>query len=73
MRKVRRRRRKIIRTIRGGGSGSGKVSRPYVNKRNRLILGEGKRIKKQRGSFIAQVVAALAGPALELFSSLIRR
>ena len=72
MRKIRRRRRKIIRTIRGGGSGSGKVSRPYVNKRNRLILGEGKRIKKQRGGFIAPIAAALARPALKLFSSLIR-
>ena len=65
MRKIRRRRRKIIRTIRGGGSGSGKVSRPYVNKRNRLILGEGKRIKKQRGGFIAPIVAALAPAAIE--------
>ena len=65
--------RKIIRLIRGGGSGSGKVSRPYVNKRNRLILGEGKRLKKQRGSFIAPIVAALAGPALELFGSFMRR
>ena len=62
MRKIRRRRRKIIRTIRGGGSGSGKVSRPYVNKRNRLILGEGKRIKKQRGGFITPIAAALARP-----------
>ena len=66
-------RRKIIRTIRGSGSGSGKVLRPYVNKRNRLILGKGKRIKKQRGGFIVPIAAALAGPALELFSSLIRR
>ena len=66
MRKIRRRI-KIIRTIRGGGSGSGKVSRPHVNKRNRLILGEGK-----RGGFIAPIAAALARPALELFGSLIR-
>ena len=73
MRKIRRRKRKKIRTIRGGGSSSGKVSRPYVNKRNRLILGEGKRIKKKRGGFIAPIAAALAGPALELFGSLIRR
>ena len=65
MRKIRRRRRKIIRTIRGGGSGSGKVSRPYVNKRNRLILGEGKRIKKQRGGFIAPIVAAVAPAAIK--------
>ena len=73
MRKIRGRRRKIIRTIRGGGSGSGKVSRPYVNKRSRLILSEGKRIKKQGGGFIAPIAAELAGPALELFGSLIRR
>ena len=72
MRKIRRRR-KIIRTIRGGGSGSVKVSRTYVNKRNRLILAEGKRIKKKRGGFIAPIAAALAGPVLELFGSLIRR
>ena len=37
------------------------------------MLGEGKRIKKQRGGFIAPLGAALAGPALELFGSLIRR
>ena len=57
----------MIRTISGGN-----ISRPYVNKRNSLILGEGKRIKKQRGGFIAPIAAALAGPALKLFSSLIR-
>ena len=58
-------RRKIIRTIRGSGSGSGKVLRPYVNKRNRLILGKGKRIKKQRGGFIAPIVAAVAPAAIK--------
>ena len=72
MRKIRRRRRKIRRTIRGGGGSSGKVSRPYVNKRNRLMLGKGQRIKKQRGGFIAPIAAALAGPALQLFGSLIK-
>ena len=73
MRKIRRRRRrKIITTIRGGGGSSGKVSRPYVNKRNRLMLGEEKRIKKQRGSFITPIAAALTGPALQLFGSLIK-
>ena len=72
MRKIRRRRRKIIRTIRGSGRGSGKVSQPYVNKRNRLILGEGKRIKKQRGGFIAPIAAALAPAAIELVSKLFR-
>ena len=72
MRKTRRRRRKIIKTIRGGGSGSGKVSRPYVNKRNRLILGKGKKIKKQRGGFIAPIAAALAPVAINLVSKLFR-
>ena len=70
MRKIIRRKtisRRTIRTISGG-----KISRPYVNKRKRLILGEGKRIKKQRGGFIAPIAAPLAGPALKLFSSLIR-
>ena len=68
MRKIRRRkRRRTIRTISGGN-----VSRPYVNKRNRLILGEGKRIKKQRGGFIAPIAAALAPAAIELVSKLFR-
>ena len=68
---IRRRRRR--RTIRARGSTGKKVSRPYVNKRNRHMLGEGKRIKKQRRGFIVPLAAALAGPALELFGSLIRR
>ena len=71
MRKIIIRRR--IRTIRGRGSTGKKVSWPYVNKRNRLMLREEKRIKKQRGGFIAPLAAALDGPALELFGSLIRR
>ena len=66
MRKIRRRRR-TIRTISGGN-----ISRPYVNKRKRLILGEGKRIKKQRGGFIAPIVAALAPAAIKLVSKLFR-
>ena len=67
MRKIRRRRRRTIRTISGGN-----ISRPYVNKRKRLILGEGKRIKKQRGGFIAPIVAALAPAAIKLVSKLFR-
>ena len=69
MRKIRRRRRRrtTIRTISGGN-----ISRPYVNKRKRLILGEGKRIKKQRGSFIAPIAAALAPAAIKLVSKLFR-
>ena len=54
--------------IRGGN-----ILRTYVNKRKRLMLREGKRLKKQKGGFIPQLAAALAGPALELFGSLIRR
>ena len=60
-------RRRTIRTISGGN-----ISRPYVNKRKRLILGEGKRIKKQRGGFIAPIVAALAPAAIKLVSKLFR-
>ena len=55
------------RTITGGN-----ISRPYVNKRNRLILGEGKKIKKQRGGFIAPITAALATVAIDLVSKLFR-
>ena len=60
--------------------GSGiKVARPYINKRNRLMLGEGKRktgkkktVKKQTGGFIAPIAAALAPTAIELVSKLFR-
>ena len=54
------------------------VSRPYVNKRNRLILGQGKRkrrrktISKQKGSFIAPIIAALAPTVIDLVKKLIR-
>ena len=48
-RKIRRRKK-----IRGKG-----IQRPYVNKRNRLMLGKG----KQKGGFIGPLVAA-AAPAL---------
>ena len=49
-------RRKIKRKkkIRGRG-----IQRPYVNKRNRLMLGKG----KQKGGFIGPLIAA-AAPAL---------
>ena len=67
MRKKIRRRRRTIRMI-----NSGNISQPYVNKRKRLILGEGKRIKKQRGGFIAPIVAALAPAAIKLVSKLFR-
>ena len=69
MRKIRRKtiRKRTIRMISGGN-----ISRPYVNKRKRLILGGGKRIQKQRGGFITQIVAALAPAAIKLVSKLFR-
>ena len=69
MKKTRRRIRRAykIKRIRGGNI---KVSRPYVNKRNRLMLGEG--IRKQRGGFLAPIAAALAPTAIELVSKLFR-
>ena len=54
------------------------VSHPYVNKRNRLILGQGKRkrrrktISKQKGSFIAPIIATLAPTVIDLVKKLIR-
>ena len=57
----------MIRTISGRN-----ISRPYVNKRKRLILGKRKRIKKQRGGFIAPIVAALVPAAIKLVSKLFR-
>ena len=51
---MKRRRIKRRKKIRGKG-----IQRPYVNKRNRLMLGKG----KQKGGFIGPLVAA-AAPAL---------
>ena len=48
------RRVKRRRKLRGRG-----IQRPYINKRNRLMLGKG----KQKGGFIGPLVAA-AAPAL---------
>ena len=55
------------------------ISRPYVNKRNRLMLGEEKRrrrktktVSKQKGSFIAPILSALAPTAINLVSKLKR-
>ena len=72
--KVRKRRK---RTYLGRGM-TVSVSRPYVNKRNRLMLGEGKRkrrrktVSKQKGGFIALIVAALAPTAINLVKKSIR-
>ena len=59
---MKRRRVKRRRKIRGRG-----IERPYVNKRNRLMLGKG---KKQRGGFIGPIVAApaLLGLASQIFA-----
>ena len=51
---MKRRRVKRRRKLRGRG-----IQRPYINKRNRLMLGKG----KQKGGFIGPLVAA-ATPAL---------
>ena len=59
---MKRRRVKRRRKIRGRG-----IERPYVNKRNRLMLGKG---KKQRGGFIAPIVAAAASALLGLASQI---
>ena len=54
------------------------VSRPYVNKRNRLMIGEGKKrrrrktVSKQKGGFIGSIVSALAPTAIDLVTKLIR-
>ena len=55
------------------------VSCPYVNKRNRLMLGEGKKkrrrrktVSKQKGGFIGSIVSALAPTAIDLVTKLIR-
>ena len=50
----RRKRSKIKIKIRGRG-----IKRPYISKRNRLMLGKG----KQKGGFIGPIIAA-AAPAL---------
>ena len=54
------------------------VSCPYVNKRNRLMLGEGKRkrrrktVSKQKGVFFAPLLTAFAPTAADLVRKLIR-
>ena len=54
--------------------GSGRITRPYVNKRNRLMLGSGKRKKigKQRGGFLPALLTAVAPTALELISKIVK-
>ena len=54
--------------------GSGRITRPYVNKRNRLMLGSGKRKKigKQRGGFSPALLTVVAPTALELISKIVK-
>ena len=53
---MKRRRTKGRKKIRGRG-----IQRPYINKRNRLMLGKG----KQTGGFIGPLVAAAAPAVLQ--------
>ena len=54
--------RKRRKKIKGRG-----IQRPYVSKRNRLMLGKG---EKQRGGFIAPIVAAAAPALLQAVGSI---
>ena len=58
---MKRRRIKRRKKIRGRG-----IQRPYVNKRNRLMLGKG----KQKGGFIGPLVAAAAPALLQAVGSI---
>ena len=64
-------------TIFGKGSKSTSVSRPYFNKRNRLMLAEGKRKRRkrgkktvgtQKGGFLAPVAPIAVNLISKLFS-----
>ena len=72
-RRIRRRRRRpkiTIRKLLGRG-----ISRPYVDKRNRLMLGSGSSNKtaKQRGGFFPLGAAlAAAPPIIDLLGKIIR-
>ena len=58
-------RRKIKRRKKISGRG---IQRPYVNKRNRLMLGKG----KQNGGFIGPLVAAAAPALLKTLGQIFR-
>ena len=67
MKKIRKRRTKKY--IYGRG-----VTRPYVNKRNRLMLGSGKKIKKigkQKGGFLPLSFLSTIAPALDIIGKVI--
>ena len=50
-----------------------KIRRPFINNRNRLMLGNGKRRikRKQKGGFWGPLVAALAPTAIGLVKKII--
>ena len=58
---MKRRRTKRRKKIRGRG-----IQRPYINKRNRLMLGKG----KQTGGFIGPLVAAAAPAVLQVVGAI---
>ena len=60
---MKRRRSKRKRKIRGHG-----IQRPYISKRNRLMLGKG----KQKGGFIGPIVAAAAPALLQTLGQIFR-
>ena len=69
-RRRRRRRRRQLRPLLGKG-----IIRPYVDKRNRLMLGSGssKKTLKQKGGFFPIGAAITAAPAiLDLLGKIIR-
>ena len=70
--RLRRRRRRQPRPKQLLGKG---INRPYVDKRNRLMLGSGSRKKtlKQRGGFFPLAAALTAAPAvIDLLGKIIR-
>ena len=49
------------------------VSRPYADKRNRLMLGSGNKTSKQKGGFFPLVAAlTTAPPIIDLLGKIIR-
>ena len=76
--KIKRVRKRRKRTYFGRGT-TVSVSRPYVNKKNRLMLEERKEnrrrrktLSKQKGSFIGSIVSVLAPTSIDFVSKLIR-
>ena len=53
------------------GKGIKKISRPYINKENKLMLGEGKKkYKKQKGRGIPAILSAVAPFAVNFLSKI---